>query len=68
MKYELIHRHDLHEAARQAGFRDINDIELGVMETDGTFSFFRRDPGGGVDEGQSEEGDASSERGATKIK
>lgn len=62
MKYELIHRHDLDEAARQAGFRDIAEIELGVMETDGTFSFFKREDGTG------DAGDDSSERGPTKTK
>ncbi len=56
LRYELIHRADLDEAARQAGIRDIRQVELAVMETDGTFSFFRRDQGT----------DDSSERGATK--
>lgn len=60
MKYELIHRDDLDEAARQAGFRDIADIELAVMETDGTFSFFRR-------EDSSDDGGDSSERGVSKV-
>lgn len=62
MRYELIHRHDLDEAARQAGFRDVTDIELGVMETDGTFSFFRRESGV-----EDSDGDDSSERGVAKV-
>lgn len=31
---------DLHEAARQHGIRHLRDIELCVLETDGSFSFF----------------------------
>lgn len=46
MKYELIHRGDLDEAARQAGIRDLADVELAIMETDGSFSFFTRHEGG----------------------
>ncbi|MGH3372946.1 MAG: DUF421 domain-containing protein [Nocardioidaceae bacterium] len=56
MRYELIHRDDLDEAAREAGIRDLADIDLAIMETDGTFSFFKRD----------DRDDESSERGSTK--
>ncbi len=31
---------DLHGAAREQGIRRLRDIELCVLETDGTFSFF----------------------------
>ncbi|MDP9821127.1 DUF421 domain-containing protein [Nocardioides massiliensis] len=34
---------DLHEAARQEGIRDLDDVEWAVLEQDGTFSFFERD-------------------------
>lgn len=33
---------DVHEAARQQGIRRLSDIELCVLETDGSFSFFTR--------------------------
>lgn len=59
MRYELITRHDLNEAARQAGIRRLDEVELGILETDGTFSFFTR-----TDSGESD----SSERGSTKTK
>ncbi len=36
---------DVHEAARQQGIRRLSDIELCVLETDGSFSFFTRDDG-----------------------
>lgn len=34
---------DVHEAARGQGIRRLSDIELCVLETDGSFSFFTRD-------------------------
>ena len=34
---------DLHEAARGEGIRSLSDIELCVLENDGSFSFFTRD-------------------------
>ncbi|WP_240312499.1 DUF421 domain-containing protein [Janibacter anophelis] len=33
---------DLTEAARAHGIRDIADVELGLLEPSGTFSFFER--------------------------
>lgn len=36
---------DVHEAARQKGIRHLSDIELCVLETDGSFSFFTRNDG-----------------------
>ncbi|UUZ60839.1 DUF421 domain-containing protein [Nocardioides sp. B-3] len=35
----------MHEAARQQGIRCLSDIELCVLETDGSFSFFTRNDG-----------------------
>jgi uncharacterized membrane protein YcaP (DUF421 family) len=35
---------DLHEASREQGIRSLRDIELCVLETDGTFSFFTTGP------------------------
>ena len=40
---ELLTIQDVHEAARQQGIRRLSDIELCVLETDGSFSFFTRD-------------------------
>lgn len=40
---------DVHEAARQNGIRRLSEIELCVLETDGSFSFFTR---GGDDDTQ----------------
>lgn len=37
---------DLHEAARKNGIRRLSDIELCVLETDGSFSFFTREEDG----------------------
>jgi uncharacterized membrane protein YcaP (DUF421 family) len=48
MRAELFTLDDLCESARQQGIRDLADIELSVLEADGTFSFFTRggDQGG----------------------
>ncbi len=62
LKNEMIHIHDLNEAARQAGIRDLRDVELAIMETDGTFSFFTRR--GSSDDDQPD----SSERGPEKTR
>ena len=43
---ELIDVLDLHEAAREKGIRSLDDVELAVLETDGSFSFFKRDETG----------------------
>ena len=42
MRRERITRYDLHEAARGNGIRDVADIELAMLEPDGSFSFFTR--------------------------
>lgn len=70
MQHEMIHIDDLSEAARQAGIRDLRDVELAVLETDGTFSFFRRDNGDEPDQDDEDPGsggEPSSDRGAEKI-
>jgi uncharacterized membrane protein YcaP (DUF421 family) len=61
MRYEMIHMADLREAAREAGIRHLDEVELAIMETDGTFSFFKKEAGGDDDK-------QSSERGAGKVK
>lgn len=34
---------DLHEASREQGIRSLREIELGVLEVNGKFSFFKSD-------------------------
>lgn len=46
MRDELIRIEDLHEAAREKGIRNLEDVELAVVETDGSFSFFKHQPDG----------------------
>lgn len=58
LRDELVPLADLHEAAREKGIRDLADVELAVFETDGSFSFFQRQGGGGTAE----------ERGPSKTK
>ena len=41
---ERITMDDVFEACRKQGIRSLHDIELGVLETDGTFSFFTTGP------------------------
>jgi uncharacterized membrane protein YcaP (DUF421 family) len=43
MRRERITTYDLHEAARGNGIRDVKDIELALLEPDGSFSFFARE-------------------------
>lgn len=40
MHRERITIYDLHEAARGEGIKDVRDIELAMLEPDGSFSFF----------------------------
>jgi uncharacterized membrane protein YcaP (DUF421 family) len=42
LKYERLPLDDLMEAARKEGIRDLADVDLAVLETDGSISFFRR--------------------------
>lgn len=59
LRYEQISMDDLNEAARESGIDDLRDVQLAIMETDGTFSFFTRDPA---------DANESSERGPEKTK
>lgn len=43
---ELLTIEDIREAAREQGIRTLRDIELCVLETDGSFSFFTHDRDG----------------------
>ena len=52
-RHEMLPHVELLEAAREAGIRDLRDVELAVMEVDGSFSFFNRG-GGNDDEGETE--------------
>lgn len=45
MRIERVTVDDLREAARADGYRDLDEVEWAVLETDGTFSFFRRNDG-----------------------
>jgi uncharacterized membrane protein YcaP (DUF421 family) len=57
MRYERLPLDDLLQGARQHGVRDLADVDLAVLEPDGTFSFFKRSGGGdGQDEGQERRG------------
>lgn len=51
---------DLCEAARSQGVRRLADVEVCVLETDGTFSFFVAEDAAGGQEGQQEGTDQST--------
>ena len=42
LAYERLPVSELREAARKEGIRDLNDVDLAVLENDGSISFFRR--------------------------
>lgn len=42
LRYERLPMDDLLEAARSNGIRDLNEIQLAVLETNGSFTFFKR--------------------------
>lgn len=46
LRYERLPVAELLEAAREQGIRDIADVDLAVLEPDGSYSFFTRDRGG----------------------
>ncbi|SDS08200.1 DUF421 domain-containing protein [Jiangella sp. DSM 45060] len=50
LRYERLPIDDVLEAAREHGIRDLGDVDLMVLETDGTFSVFTRSDAGGNDE------------------
>ena len=43
LRLEQIPLAELHEAARQAGIDDLQDVRLGVLEVSGRISFIKRD-------------------------
>lgn len=55
MRLERIPLDELHMAARGQGIRDLADVELAVLEPNGSFSFFIRDDGGGSSGGAAAE-------------
>ncbi len=42
MRYERLPSDELFEAMRQEGIRDLADVEVGVLEPNGRYAFFRR--------------------------
>ncbi|MFY9265484.1 MAG: YetF domain-containing protein [Solirubrobacterales bacterium] len=46
MRAQRIDREYLHDAARQQGIADLDEVRLGVLEPDGMFSFIKRDSSG----------------------
>ncbi len=42
VRREMLPYAELLETAREAGIRDLRDVELAIMEVDGSFSFFSR--------------------------
>jgi len=45
LRYERLPMDDLMAAARANGIRDLDEIQLAVLETNGSFTFFTRDQG-----------------------
>ena len=45
LAYERLPVSDLLEAARKEGIRDLDEVDLAVLENDGSISFFRRSAG-----------------------
>ena len=56
LRLQRIPRSELEEAARKRGIRDLADVELGILETDGTFTFIPRESASGADQTQPAEG------------
>ncbi len=50
LRYERLPVDDILEAAREHGIRDLGDVDLMVLEPDGTFSVFTRSGSGGSEE------------------
>ena len=42
LAYERMPMDDVLEAARREGIRDLAEVDLAILETDGSISFFRR--------------------------
>jgi uncharacterized membrane protein YcaP (DUF421 family) len=43
MKYERLSLDEIEDAAREQGIGDLHDVQVGVLESDGSFSFIRYD-------------------------
>jgi uncharacterized membrane protein YcaP (DUF421 family) len=46
LRYERLPMEELLEAARSNGIRDLEEIQLAVLEPNGSFTFFKRDDSG----------------------
>ena len=56
LRYERLPLDDVLVAAREHSVRDLADVDLVVLEPDGTFSFFKKDQDDGGSEGQERSG------------
>jgi uncharacterized membrane protein YcaP (DUF421 family) len=45
IRYERLSLDEIADAAREQGIRDLRDIQIGVLESDGSFSFIKFDGG-----------------------
>jgi len=43
LKYERLSLDEIADAAREQGIRDLREVQIGVLESDGSFSFIRQD-------------------------
>ena len=43
LKYERLSLDEITDAAREQGIRDLREVQVGVLESDGSFSFIRHD-------------------------
>jgi uncharacterized membrane protein YcaP (DUF421 family) len=43
LQYERLSLDEITDAAREKGIRDLHDVQIGVLESDGSFSFIRYD-------------------------
>lgn len=50
LRLERVPMTELLEAAREQGSRDLTEVDLAVLETDGSYSFFRTQNGGDQDQ------------------
>jgi uncharacterized membrane protein YcaP (DUF421 family) len=45
IRYERLSLDEVEDAAREQGIRDLRDVHIGVLESDGSFSFIKYDGG-----------------------
>jgi uncharacterized membrane protein YcaP (DUF421 family) len=50
LQYERLSLDEITDAAREKGIRDLHDVQIGVLESDGSFSFIRYDGKGPLKE------------------